>query len=92
MSSKNAKTYQVCTKHRSFDVIHKERKHITILSVAIDQCSVFYAILKCIMQIYLPIRLLTYLKNLKVYCFFPHMILLYDVTIVTCHDTFSQEK
>ena len=54
MSSKNAKTYQVCTKHRSFDVIHKEKKHITILSVAIDQCSVLYAILKCIMQIYLP--------------------------------------
>ena len=37
-------------------------------------------------------NILTYLKNLKVYCFFPHMILLYDVTIVTCHDTFSQEK
>ena len=41
-------------KTQIFDVIHKEKKHITILSVAIDQCSVLYAILKCIMQIYLP--------------------------------------
>ena len=51
---KKCKNVSSMHKTQIFDVIHKEKKHITILSVAIDQCSVLYAILKCIMQIYLP--------------------------------------